>query len=56
MNFNFTMQQVLSKGHRGIHAIYFGAVGIEGHGYYAICGAILCVLAILNVFLHFEGE
>lgn len=54
MKLNFTMHQLLHEGHKGVHAIYFGAVGIEGHGYYAICGGILCILAVLNIFLKFE--
>ena len=56
MKLNFTMHQLLAKGHRGIHSLYFMAVAIEGHGYYAMCGGVLAVLAVLNVFLHFEGE
>lgn len=56
MKFNFTMHQLLAKGHRGIHSLYFMAVAVEGHGYYAMCGGVLAILSVLNVFLHFDGE
>ena len=56
MKMHFTMKQLLAKGHRGIHSLYFLAVAIEGHGFYAMAGGVLAVLAVLNVFLHFEGE
>lgn len=50
-----TRNEALERGHKLVHTIYFGAVFVEGHGYYAIAGGTLCILTIANYFLHFEG-
>lgn len=54
MKFHFTWHQLLAEGHKGVHSLYFTAVAIEGHGFYATCGGVLAVLAVLNIFLKFE--
>lgn len=43
------------RAHKGFHTFYFAAVAVEGHGYYAIAGGSLFLLAVLDFFLHFEG-
>jgi hypothetical protein len=38
----------------GMHGVYFGAVFLEAHGFYAITGGAMLVLLVLNYFLHFD--
>lgn len=38
----------------GTHALYFGAVFVEGHGVYAMAGGMLLLLTVANWFFHFE--
>lgn len=38
----------------GTHALYFGAVFIEGHGVYAVAGGALLLMTVANWFIHFE--
>lgn len=38
----------------GIHVSYFGFAAIEGSGFYALAAGALCILGILNYFIHFE--
>lgn len=46
--------ELLHKSHTGIHSVYFGLVFLEGHGLYAFTGGVLCMLTILNWFLHYD--
>ena len=36
------------------HVSYFGAAFFEAHGTYGTIAGVLCLLGILNYFLHFE--
>lgn len=42
----------------GGHLAYFVSVAFEGHGFYALCGAFMFCMALLNCFFHFvpDGE
>lgn len=46
--------EVLHRSYKGAHTSYFMLVFLEGHGFYAIAGGLLCVLSIADFFLHFE--
>jgi hypothetical protein len=47
-------QVILGRFSHCVHVTYFGAVALEGHGIYATAGGLMCILVILNFFLHFE--
>lgn len=46
----------LHRSYKGMHSAYFFFVWMEGHGLYAVSGAILLGLSVADFFLHFEGE
>lgn len=38
----------LHEGHNFAHLMYFGAVFIEGHGFYAAMGLVLLVIGVVS--------
>jgi len=46
--------EMLARSYKGAHTSYFALVALEGHGFYALAGALLAVLSIADFFLHFE--
>lgn len=43
--------KVTAHGEHWIHAIYCGALYIEGHGLYAVIGGVLGLVVILNIII-----
>lgn len=50
-----TRNEMLARSHKLIHTSYFGLVYLEGHGLYAAAGGSLFLLAVAEMFLHYEG-